>query len=116
MDLVSFESQQEYDWVRGFIDSGVKFFWTSGRKCNFDGCDKPEFFPKLINGWFWSANQVKTPVPVGEALHCHFTSLNCTVSLHPCTLHQVKMPPANGNQFHDWSHTGGSVLDNTGSI
>ena len=36
----------------------VPFFWTSGRKCNFDGCDKPEFFPKLINGWFWSANQV----------------------------------------------------------
>ena len=78
MDLVSFETQQEYDWVKGFIDDGVKFFWTSGRKfksqdkkilnvrqnliefprCNFDGCDKPEFFPKLINGWFWSANQV----------------------------------------------------------
>ena len=86
MDLVSFETQQEYDWVKGFIDGGVKFFWTSGRKsnsltiilklfsnwgfspvcrlnlgflrCNFDGCDKPEFFPKLINGWFWSANQV----------------------------------------------------------
>jgi hypothetical protein len=77
MDLVSFESQQEYDWVKGFIDGGVKFFWTSGRKCNFDGCDKPEFFPKLVNGWFWSANQ-------------------------------VKMPPTNGNQFHDWSHTGGN--------
>ena len=58
MDLVSFETQQEYDWVKGFIDGGVKFFWTSGRKCNFDGCDKPEFFPKLVNGWFWSANQV----------------------------------------------------------
>jgi hypothetical protein len=76
MDLVSFESQQEYDWVKGFIDGGVKYFWTSGRKCNFDGCDKPEFFPKLTHGWFWSANQ-------------------------------VKMPPANGNQFNDWSHTGG---------
>ena len=32
MDLVSFETQQEYDWVKGFIDGGVKFFWTSGRK------------------------------------------------------------------------------------
>ena len=80
MDLVSFETRQEYDWVKGFIDGGVNiiklhynnchihdpdqndakvpFFWTSGRKCNFDGCDKPEFFPKLVNGWFWSANQV----------------------------------------------------------
>ena len=34
MDLVSFETQQEYDWVKGFIDGGVKFFWTSGRKSN----------------------------------------------------------------------------------
>lgn len=59
MDLVSFETQQEYDWVKGFVDGGVPYFWTSGRKCNFDGCDKPEFFPKNINGWFWSANQVK---------------------------------------------------------
>ena len=61
MDLVSFETQQEYDWVKGFIDRNVPFFWTSGRKCNFDGCDKPEFFPKLVNGWFWSANQVNVP-------------------------------------------------------
>merc|ERR1719412_3538364 len=59
MDLVSFETQQEYDWVKGFVDGNVPYFWTSGRKCNFDGCDKPEFFPKNINGWFWSANQVK---------------------------------------------------------
>ena len=58
MDLVSFETQQEYDWVKGFVDGNVPYFWTSGRKCNFDGCDKPEFFPKLVNGWFWSANQV----------------------------------------------------------
>jgi len=77
MDLVSFETQEEYDWVKGFIDGSVPYFWTSGRKCNFGGCDKPEFFPKLINGWFWSANQ-------------------------------VKMPPTNGNQFHDWSQTGGA--------
>ena len=56
-----------------FLLGSVPYFWTSGRKCNFGGCDKPEFFPKLVNGWFWSANQ-------------------------------VKMPPTNGNQFHDWSN------------
>jgi len=26
MDLVSFETRQEYDWVKGFIDGGVPFF------------------------------------------------------------------------------------------
>ena len=63
-----------------------------GRKCNFDGCDKPEFFPKLINGWFWSANQV------GGKQSRWSSNTMC----------QVKMPPTNGNQFHDWSHTGGN--------
>ena len=76
MDLVSFETQQEYDWVKGFLGS-TRFFWTSGRKCNFDGCDKPEFQPLLVNGWFWSANQAKMA------------------------------PTNSRNQFHDWSHTGG---------
>jgi len=69
MDLVSFETQQEYEWVKGFVDGGVPYFWTSGRKCNFDGCDKPEFFPKNINGWFWSANQVKMGPTNGGQFH-----------------------------------------------
>ena len=40
------------------ISGNVPYFWTSGRLCDFDGCDRPDFFPKNINGWFWSANQV----------------------------------------------------------
>merc|ERR1712228_990007 len=58
MDLVSFETQQEYDWVKGFINGNVPYFWTSGRLCDFDGCDRPDFFPKNINGWFWSCMAV----------------------------------------------------------
>ena len=92
MDLVSFETQQEYDWVKGFINGrkddiqkilrfflllvNVPYFWTSGRLCDFDGCDRPDFFPKNINGWFWSANQ-------------------------------ARLSPTNGTGFHDWSFTGG---------
>ena len=48
---------------------GVPYFWTSGRKCNFDGCDKPEFFPKNINGWVLSANQVKMGPTNGGQFH-----------------------------------------------
>lgn len=79
MDLVSFETRDEYEYFKNIAAANnVKFFWTSGRLCDFDGCDRPEFFPKNINGWFWSANQVK------------FT-------------------PSNSNSgFHDWSHTGGN--------
>jgi hypothetical protein len=39
-------------------ETKVPFIWTSGRLCDFAGCDREEFFPKNINGWFWSANQV----------------------------------------------------------
>ena len=77
MDLVAIETQQEYEFLKSHI-GGAKYFWTSGRLCDFDGCDRPDFFPKNINGWFWSSNQ-------------------------------AKMSPTNGNGFHDWSFTGGSV-------
>ncbi len=62
--------------------SDVRFFWTSGRLCDFNGCDKPEFFPKNINGWFWSANQAR------------LSPSNCTQGVNRC--------------FHEWSHTGGN--------
>jgi len=69
MDLVSFETNQEYEWVKGFINGNVPYFWTSGRLCDFDGCDRPDFFPKNINGWFWSANQVRLNPTNGSAFH-----------------------------------------------
>lgn len=78
MDLVSFETKQEYDWVKGFINGNVPYFWTSGRLCDFDGCDRPDFFPKNLNGWFWSANQARLS------------------------------PTNSNSAFHDWSQTGGS--------
>ena len=54
MDLVSFETRDEYEYFKNIMQSNnVKFFWTSGRLCDFGGCDRPEFFPKNINGWFW---------------------------------------------------------------
>jgi len=58
MDLVSFETDAEYEHFKPLIGE-TKYIWTSGRLCNFDGCDRPEFFPKDINGWFWSANQAR---------------------------------------------------------
>eukprot|EP00096_Caligus_rogercresseyi_P011325 TRINITY_DN441_c0_g1_i5.p1 TRINITY_DN441_c0_g1~~TRINITY_DN441_c0_g1_i5.p1 ORF type:complete len:147 (-),score=35.57 TRINITY_DN441_c0_g1_i5:229-669(-) len=76
MDLVSFETRDEYEFIKSQM-RGVKFFWTSGRLCDFDGCDRPDFFPKSINGWFWSANQARLS------------------------------PANSSTSFHDWSFTGG---------
>jgi len=68
MDLVSFEDQAEYQHFKPIIGE-TKYVWTSGRLCNFDGCDQDQFFPKNINGWFWSANQVRLNPTNGRAFH-----------------------------------------------
>lgn len=43
-----------------FIFAGnVRYIWSSGRKCNFAGCDRPDLQPPNVNGWFWSGSGAK---------------------------------------------------------
>jgi len=59
-DLVSIETRDEAAFIANAIrESGVKYIWTSGRKCNFDGCDRPDLQPPLVNGWFWSGSSAR---------------------------------------------------------
>lgn len=37
----------------------VKYIWTSGRLCDFKGCDRPDLLPTSVNGWFWTAELQK---------------------------------------------------------
>lgn len=39
--------------------SQVKYIWTSGRLCDFKGCDRPDLLPTTVNGWFWTAELQK---------------------------------------------------------
>lgn len=42
MDAVSLETPQENEFVKQRISRGnIRYIWTSGRKCNFAGCDRP---------------------------------------------------------------------------
>ncbi|CAG0886338.1 unnamed protein product, partial [Darwinula stevensoni] len=60
MDLVSLESPQENVYIQNKIrDGNQPYIWTSGRKCDFQGCDRPDLQPTIINGWFWSGSGVK---------------------------------------------------------
>lgn len=60
MDAVSLETPQENEFIKQRIARGnVRYIWTSGRKCNFAGCDRPDLQPPNINGWFWSGSGVK---------------------------------------------------------
>ncbi|XP_076043837.1 uncharacterized protein LOC143026931 [Oratosquilla oratoria] len=59
-DLVSFETPDEANFVYNEMQSAnVPYIWTSGRKCNFEGCDRPDLLPSIVNGWFWSGSDVR---------------------------------------------------------
>ena len=95
MDAVSLETLQENEFVKqqmarckqhhihhhirssnesnddqfiNVLTDGVKYIWTSGRKCDFDGCDRADLQPLLVNGWFWSGSEAKIPPTDQRAL------------------------------------------------
>ena len=61
MDLIAFENPKEYSWAKEtIIQDNIRFFWTSGRKCDFgDSCNRPDLQPVNVNGWFWSSSDKK---------------------------------------------------------
>ena len=77
MDTVALETKAEWTAVRAAIagspdkptgptpptrlteDNAVRV-WTSGRLCDFDGCENSEHVkPVPVKGWFWSSNNMK---------------------------------------------------------
>ena len=56
------------DWLLSFATDGVKYIWTSGRKCDFDGCNRADLQPTIVNGWFWSGSEAKIPPTDQRAL------------------------------------------------
>ncbi|XP_066144073.1 L-selectin [Euwallacea fornicatus] len=60
METVSLETSIENEWVKErIVKDNVKYIWTSGRKCDFKGCDRPDLLPTDVNGWFWTATLEK---------------------------------------------------------
>ena len=59
MDLISIEAYKEFNFLQDIIKQyNLHSVWTSGRLCNFKGCDQPHLKPKNIKGWFWSGSGV----------------------------------------------------------
>lgn len=59
-DTVALETPQENEYVKGKVASGgVRYIWTSGRRCDFKGCDRADLKPPIVNGWFWSGSGVR---------------------------------------------------------
>merc|ERR1719220_1633136 len=61
MDLVSLETPTENELIEKFlVDNDLPYIWTSGRLCNFKGCDREDLQPPTVNGWFWPGSGDKT--------------------------------------------------------
>ncbi|GLG99971.1 uncharacterized protein GBIM_06341 [Gryllus bimaculatus] len=41
--------------------SRQRYIWTSGRLCDFKGCERADLQPRNVNGWFWTAELTKLP-------------------------------------------------------
>ena len=74
MDLVSLETKDEWDTVvEIFNKENLTFTWTSGRKSNFAGCNKPSLKPVIANGWFWANTKKRIPNPFSQSCqHCEW--------------------------------------------
>ncbi|CAG0919637.1 unnamed protein product [Notodromas monacha] len=68
MDLVSLESPSENEFIKSHVSTAwrkglIKYIWTSGKLCDFPGCDRADLQPILTNGWFWSGSGAKLYPP-----------------------------------------------------
>lgn len=61
METISFQTQKKFDFYKDFITKhNISFVWTSGRICDFAGCEgRWDLLPKIIKGWLWSADQTQ---------------------------------------------------------
>ncbi|CAB4068933.1 unnamed protein product [Lepeophtheirus salmonis] len=73
MDLLSLDDGvTEWNAMKSFlIRDDIPYIWTSGRKCNFKGCDHFSLQPPITNGWFWASNKIRIPNPfASKCQHC----------------------------------------------
>lgn len=61
MDAVSIETPEENEFIKAqlrqaYQKGAAQFTWTSGRLCDFKGCDADYLQPIRVNGWFWSGS------------------------------------------------------------
>ncbi|KAF4521482.1 hypothetical protein B566_EDAN001779 [Ephemera danica] len=68
MDLSSPDTKAKNDFLKKrIVEAKQKYIWTSGRKCDFKGCDRPDLQPLEVNGWFWTAILKKLPPTTNRA-------------------------------------------------
>jgi hypothetical protein len=61
METVSFNEEKKFDFFKKYIEkNNITFFWSSGRLCDFAGCEgRWDLLPKIIKAWLWTGIQVQ---------------------------------------------------------
>merc|ERR1712071_742765 len=61
MDSVSIETELENEMVKSVVErEKLPYVWTSGRMCDFKGCESREDLkPLQVFGWFWPGSNVQ---------------------------------------------------------
>jgi hypothetical protein len=74
---------------------------AGGRKCNFEGCDKPQFKPTIENGWYWAStgNTVNEEKNQNDVANKSFITR--------CIWTGVRIPSTKRCPYCEWSNTGG---------
>jgi len=73
MDSISIDTRAENEWVSNVLrKENINYIWTGGRKCNFQGCDRPDLQPAIENGWYWAPTGKRIDKP-GECNYCEWS-------------------------------------------
>jgi len=61
MDSVSIETEAENDLIKSvLVREKLPYIWTSGRVCDFKGCEnRTDLMPLITYGWFWPTSGAK---------------------------------------------------------
>merc|ERR1711973_543143 len=58
--LSALKQKPKMKWSNKSSREKLPYIWTSGRMCDFKGCEnRTDLEPLIVNGWFWPANQVQ---------------------------------------------------------
>lgn len=58
MDALNINTQKENEFVKNLMKKkDIRTLWTSGRLCDFPGCNGTFTGDVWVNGWFWSGDR-----------------------------------------------------------
>lgn len=75
--------------MTNIVSDNLDYIWTSGRLCDFPGCDRPDLQPVSVNGWFWTGSNKKIAPTNSTPASWDYQPWSPTGEATPDTRHHV---------------------------